>query len=278
MNNRTDYTLVVASCDNYSDIWNPYFRLLKINWPEFDKHIILICENKSFSFNGLDIEVVNINDKYWSNRLIVALKKVKTKYVLFSLDDFFINDKVDNEEIVFCLNELNKHKDIATFSFADSLVNDVDDGVYQNYDLRHLYGEYRFNTQAALWRKKDLLKVLRKNESAWDAENNGTFRARVLLKNKRFYSVKKTKKLAISYEFGGGLHHGAWTKDTPALFDKYNITGIDFSKRGFDEKPTEEYTKLRYNDYVIRKKTLKEKIIEYLVAKGIKLKKIRKKT
>lgn len=266
---NNDIAMVVASCDAYEDVWNPFFKLLYDNWVNFNYHLYLVCETKRFSFDGLNIKVLNFNDSFWSNRLIKALKNIKSNYILFSLDDFFINKKVNEEEIQFCLCEIKKHKDIASFSFANSLVNDIDDRIYSNYVLRHLYGEYRFNTQAALWRKKDLLKILRKSESAWEAENNGTFRARVLLPNKRFYALKPGISSAISYEFGGGLHHGMWTTQSIKLFKIHNIEGIDFAKRGFDPKPTEQYTKFRFSENIIPKRRLKTRIAEYLIAKGI---------
>lgn len=76
--------------------------------------------------------------------------------------------------------------------------------------------------------------------------------------------------MIIPYEYGGAIHQGKWTKGTPELLKKNNISTIDYSIRGFDPKSTEEWSKLHLDEVpVITKKSLKMKIGEYLVALGI---------
>ena len=44
----TNLTIIVNTCDKYEDAWNPFFRLMEINWPESENYkIILNTENKS---------------------------------------------------------------------------------------------------------------------------------------------------------------------------------------------------------------------------------------
>lgn len=98
----------------------------------------------------------------------------------------------------------------------------------------------------------------------------GTFRSRVLYSNKKFYASEKNVPMIIPYEFGGAIHQGKWTEGTPELLRKNNISMVDYSIRGFDPKSTEELSKLRLDEVpVIKKKSIKIKIGEYLVALGI---------
>ncbi len=265
------FSIVVCSCDNYCDTWLPFFKLLKENWQGCDNDIFFVTETSKFNFDGLNIKNVNYNSSFWSDRLIYAFKKIKSKYILFMLDDFFIRDKVDVKIIDFLINEMNKHKDIASFCFMNSLMTgDIADGKYDDFVLRPNYGDYIFNTQPTIWRKNFFKKLLRKGESAWEAENKGSFRANVLFKKKKFYSLKKDVKPAIDIEFGGAIHRGMWTVDTPKLLEKYGITDIDFSKRGFDPKPTSEWTKTR-EQTIPKKKSIKDAIVDRLIAKNCKL-------
>ena len=58
------YTIVVSSCDAYSDLWEPFFKVLKAEWKGLDKiPIVLNTESKSFSYDGLDIRTMKMYPK-----------------------------------------------------------------------------------------------------------------------------------------------------------------------------------------------------------------------
>lgn len=271
MLNSKKCSLLINTCDNYEDTWIPFFSLLSNYWGECPYSIYLNTEEKNISYNNLDIEVINHSkNMQWSDRLIDSLKKIKTKYVILMLDYFFINADVNQDKLDQCINWMDQNPDVAVFSFASSLWKDIDDNKYEGFVLRPTEGEYRFNLQTALWRKKQLIKILRKGESPWQTEHMGTFRSRVLYSNKKFYASEKGIPMIIPYEYGGAIHQGKWTKGTPELLKKNNISTIDYSIRGFDPKSTEEWSKLHLDEVpVITKKSLKMKIGEYLVALGI---------
>ncbi len=47
---KQDYTILVSSCDGYRDLWDPFFTILKANWPELaaqQQEIILNTEHES---------------------------------------------------------------------------------------------------------------------------------------------------------------------------------------------------------------------------------------
>ena len=49
-------TIVVSSCDKYEDLWEPFFSILKANWPELDYQIVLNTETKKYKYPGLEIK------------------------------------------------------------------------------------------------------------------------------------------------------------------------------------------------------------------------------
>lgn len=267
--------VLVNSCDDFEETWKPFFALMRFYWPECDFPVYLNTETKHT--DEKNVTVLNWNVKMsWSERLIKSLKAINSEYVILILDDFFINEKVDHKRILACIKAMDKDKKIAVFSFAPSKWIDIDDGKYEGFELRPVEGEYRFNMQAALWRTKDLLRILSKNETPWETENLGNFRARVLMHNKKFYAAKKFGPRVISYEYGGAIHRGMWTSGTPELLRKHGINNIDFYKRGFDPRPTSDWEKYELDLPFAenRKRSIKIKIFEYLYAVGVlKLKK-----
>ncbi len=266
------YAVIVNSCDAYKTLWRPFFTLLKAGWSNCPYPIYLNTETEKYNCeDGTVVSICHGTKNAWSDRLIDTIKMVDKKYVLLLLDDFFIDGKVDDGRINKCVEWLEENKNISCFSFYPSKWVDIDNRKYEGFELRYTYGEYRFNMQAALWRKKDLLKLLVKGENPWQTENRGNFRARVLMPKKEFYAIGKNERLVFCYEYGGALHRGKWTVDTPRLLERNNIDGIDFEEWGFDEIPTSVWEKMHLDEApaVAPKKKIRQIVAEFLLAKGI---------
>ena len=64
---KENVTILVNSCDNYDDLWLPFFTLLKKYWVPLNVRVILNTETKKFSLDGMSIEVIhpeNPDDSY----------------------------------------------------------------------------------------------------------------------------------------------------------------------------------------------------------------------
>ena len=98
-------TILVNSCDDYSDAWTPFFTLFKRFWPNCEYPILLNTETKKFDIEGLNIRTINSSKSLsYSERLLQALKEVETPLVLILLEDFFIRNYVDINRIKMCQN------------------------------------------------------------------------------------------------------------------------------------------------------------------------------
>ena len=54
---RCEFTVLVSSCDAYEDLWNPFFSIIKKEWPEVvDYPIVLNTESKAYTHDGLNIK------------------------------------------------------------------------------------------------------------------------------------------------------------------------------------------------------------------------------
>ena len=69
-----------------------FFKLLKIQWPECPHDIVLSTETKTYDCDFLKIKTINSNrDLSWSSRLKNTLNQIETEYILFFLEDFFLD-------------------------------------------------------------------------------------------------------------------------------------------------------------------------------------------
>lgn len=248
---RQDYnllcTIVVSSCDAYEELWPPFFKLLKIQWPSLPFQIVLNTETKVYQTDGLDIRCMRLyqpgENVPWSRRLKETLQRISSKYVLFLLDDFFIDGKVDENKIMECISWMENDRGISVFSFMETFSGSYDDNRYPGFERRRLVSEYKFNCQAALWRRKHLIQYLRNGESPWEWEVYGNWRSYRYF-NRKFYSRKAGAGQIIPYLFEAGgrsfgglvLFRGRWYAPLAEYFNEKYALDIDLGGRGIMEE------------------------------------------
>lgn len=216
-------SVVVLTCDSYSDLWEPFFILKNRYWNDCPYETYLITETKECEY----CKTININEKIWTKRVREGLKKIKSDYVIILLEDFFIRDKVDNERIEYCMNHFDKNT--AMFNFEKSYdENDIDSGV-EGFKKKSETAPYKCSCQAAIWDRKKLIKLLAVDGSAWDWEVNPPIEHYDFYINSGDYVFNYGYK---DYKWFG-VCKGKWIKnDVVPLFKKENIK-IDYSIRGF---------------------------------------------
>lgn len=235
-------TILLCSCDSYEDTWEPFFKLLKKYWANCPFEILLNTETKSYTYEGLNIrclqKFINKNVPY-GERMIAHLEEIHTPYTLVLMDDFFIRKPVDEEAIRQVIKWLDNDPRAVVFSFQaikDELNKPSEK--YEGYNLRPIYGEYKFNFQAAVWKTGYLLKNWKKHETPWEWETVANFRS--FTKKYDFYAIQNDNNSPIDYGFrnsGMGIFRGKWVLDTVNNLFRENDINIDYSVRGiYSEK------------------------------------------
>ena len=236
------YSILINTCDKFEDCWDPFFKLWTIYWPDCKGKLYLNTEYKDYSYPGLNITPVKgcrgktFKGKYatWSQCLRWALEQIDTDIVLYMQEDYFLKDKVKNEIVEEYVELMYDHLDIKCIHLTDQAVKAEGKSNYDHLDLVLQKQRYRISCQAALWRKEELMDIIRDYESAWQFEEFGSQRSAVM--NHQYLVVDRTwVKLnefeLIPYIFTG-IVQGRWMEQTAPLFQKHGIE-MDFSKRGF---------------------------------------------
>ena len=123
--NKKRCTFLMSSCDNYEDLWNPFFQCLDKFWPDCPYPICLSTEHKTFhSERPLHFERKKGN-LAWSTRFMDALQQIDTEYVFLVLDDYFACDQVEDRYFEEVMDIMDKDSSIASFQFNGTRLRNV---------------------------------------------------------------------------------------------------------------------------------------------------------
>lgn len=224
-------TILVNSCDIYSDVWELFFASVRQNWKNCPFEFVLNTESKQFEMEDINLRVSNCDgDNTWGRRFRNALKSIDTPYVLPILEDFVLTDKVDESIIYKIMEWMDKEKDISVFYIYNHPYVIKEKTKYDKFGLLPQNCPYRLTTAIGVWRTEMLYSYIKDMESPWEWEMYGSIRAR-RFKTKMFALLSKDDEV-FKFPYGGVIRRGLWHTETPEIADKYG-TNIDFTKRGF---------------------------------------------
>ena len=169
---KSNYSIIVTTSDRYVGLIRLFFYYLEMYWGIGDKEIIVVGETTLPKINGTKIKSITYGKKInWSNQINLALKQVKSTYVFVMMEDAFLLNKVN-------INEINKLTKIALSNDLDylrfsSTKND-------NYNLEFGLTYNTVSIVFGLWKREFLMKNIRTNEDAWEFELNALYRFRLL--------------------------------------------------------------------------------------------------
>ena len=234
---KDNYAILINTTDSFDDCWEPFFKLFKKYWPEFNGKIYLNTETKEFKYSGINIISIKngLLNKPWSTCLHYAINQIEEDYFIYMQEDYFLHKNVNNEELekLFSLFKNNKldclhltdqctHGPFNTNTFNENIW-EVNKGA-----------KYRVSTQAAFWKKSSILNIIRPWESGWDFEKFASIRSsrttyRFMCVNQELY--QKDFNEILPYIFTG-IIKGSWKEEVEPLFNLHNIK-INFKERGF---------------------------------------------
>lgn len=237
------YEVFVNSTDTFDDCWQPFFALFAAYWPDWRGRVLLNTEHRSFSHSGVDVEATQTGARdrqgrqlAWGECLLRGLDRVRTPYVLYFQEDYFLEapvlaDRVD--EVVALMEERGLP--------CVRLMETANSGPWQPSDQPLLWrvepeSRYLLSMTAGLWRTDFLHSCIRRHENPWQFEILGTKRLR-----RRGTPIHCVNRDLHSWEAGApilpyrptGIKLGRWIGDIVVdLFAEHAIE-VDFARRGF---------------------------------------------
>jgi len=241
--------IVISSCDNYRDAWAPFFTLFFRYWPDcpFPVHHI----SNALKFPDKRIDSININpDQGWSSNMIIALKKIPEKYIIYFQEDYFLRRKIDNEKIYAAL-KLAEDTGAACVRLFPCPGPDLPYQDRTDIGLISAGAAYRSCTQTSIWNKDILLNLLREGETGWDFElYGGLERSRLIVEPFLAY-----RQPVIDY-FCTAILKGRYLYDAVLFCKKEGIT-LDRRARKFEN----------YFQYLFRISNIKPKLRKLIKGK-----------
>ena len=225
-------SLVVLSCDDYSDQWDIFFSFKEKYWPDCPFKTYLVNDTIDYKREG--VTVLNCGKvTKWSTRVRTAIEKITTPYVCPILDDHYIIERVDNQ-VIFSLLELSLKHGISYLALEPRSF--IQHKSYREYLIPDIalvprHQKYGINTSAAIWNREDYLNIIGPEEySPWQFEINMCNLARTEQGLPGFNVVDVRNSLKIcEYEV---VRQGVYLSRALKHIKKMTGVDLDTSKRG----------------------------------------------
>ena len=166
-----DITMLILSCDKFSDLWNNHVELLNKYWPNrnFKTYIVTDKERKE-SWRNVELMCTGKNVEF-TDRLKYALSKIDTDYVFVTLDDYFLIQKVNQMLIDELLKAMEGEKldYVRLFPNPKRATAEPIQG-YRKLNRIETSDIYSVNLYAGIWRKSFMEKTIRETKNPWQYE------------------------------------------------------------------------------------------------------------
>jgi hypothetical protein len=218
-------SVIISSCDLYSDCWAPMIHSFRLHWPDCPFPIYFISNFSELDEPGITFIKVGEHKGFGSN-MKKALELIGSDNVILFLEDFFLDKKIETEMI---FNHIQHCKD----ENIDFLKIDSRDIIYRD-DLRigdsfycsnPLDIKYSLNASIAIWKKEALLLLSVEGFSAWDFERKGLSYIRenqIKIKSETILSTSFNSKTIKKISAPGAVCKGMWTNEGVEFLTKYN--------------------------------------------------------
>ena len=231
-----NFCVIVSSCDKYVHLLNGFFHLFNKYWPEYQGDIFLNLENNRFyEVNNRVHNVIGGNEKSWSQRLADTIKLTETDYVLLFLDDFYLKGKVNHQLFLETLHQMNSDSSIKSITYLNEPGGNRKASFSDDFLQRKHFSLYKVTMHISLWRKDELLKLLRNNENAWETEVKGTIRS--WARRGKYLCTTKDAKPIFPYDYGLLVVKGSYYTPTKEYFENVEHIRFDDSIKDTNEIP-----------------------------------------
>ena len=220
-------SVLVYSCDAYSDVWQPFFTLFFKYW-QCPYKVYVTAETAKCDYPN--VETINVNAGTWTERIKLAVEKIPTKYVIGMCDDMFLRRGVLQNVIDRCVVYMDGLPQIANVNFEKDY-DGATGGSIAGFGLKPQGRHFQKSCQPTLWRKHALVELLDCKCDPWQWEESEA-------PDKWDYYIFTGDIDDLVFEYGYrrekwfGIRKGKWVlEDVQPLFEREGIH-VDFNERG----------------------------------------------
>ena len=163
-------SIVISSCDLYSDCWKPMFLSLQENWGNSDLPIYLIC---NFKDSGNErVKALKVGEHLgWGSNTKKAMGMIESDYILLLQEDYFLNAPMSDlailKHVEFMKSQSLDYLRIGPTWYDNLRKKDNPDYCYSPADR-----PFAMCLQPAIWKKSTLEKLAVPGWTGWDYERN----------------------------------------------------------------------------------------------------------
>lgn len=166
-------TIIISTCDKYSDLWRENIELINRNWTDRNCRTVLITDKPTErTFPHVEIYAAGENVEM-PQRVLACLKTITTKYVLYLQDDYFLTKKIDTnkiEQIAASMEKLNlDYVRLYKYPFSHQMVANCSDLKWIVLDRT-----YAVNMYPGIWEKSFMERAFNRDISIWQLETTLT--------------------------------------------------------------------------------------------------------
>lgn len=224
---KNNFSILISSCDNFSDLWNAHFDLLFKNWVGECPPIYLVTDKKTnFSREGVNVIIAEGDMPI---RIKKSLKDIPTERILVTLDDYFVINKVNGDDIAYlCDYAKNNAVDYLMLYNRRKAKKRYYKGI-DHFSEIDLQKRYAVTLYPAIWKKGFLDYCIDEELSPWKFEPTLTGKAKE-------YNAKCVFSEAGSFEILDVVRKGQVLHKADQYFKKH---GIDIGNRPLIKGSTE---------------------------------------
>ncbi len=221
-----DTSLLVLSCDSYSDAWEPFFFFFFRFWPACPFPVYLVSNHLSYPDDR--VRMLHIEDPKtdWSTGFLWAVSRIPSGNVIVCMEDYFLSAPVQ-EQTVVALIQYARHRDAGYLRFVPIPPPDAPCADNPLLGEIHKGSPYRSANQAAWWKKEVLQHVLKAGEDPWEFEKYGA--ARSCQRDEAFLALRENVGYPLDY-YTTAIRKGMWEPGAVAMCEQYGIR-LDFKRR-----------------------------------------------
>ena len=165
MNDDLSWSVLVSSCDAYSDLWSAAADLMNENFPDRGEGTYLLTDKPtSRELNGFSIISVGENTQI-PQRLKAAAESIKSEYILITLDDYFLTEKINSALIRDDVAFMKEHSldFLQLYHMSERFLRRTGAkmiGSSNIYNIDLNTGSYKVNLEPGIWKRTFLADVL----------------------------------------------------------------------------------------------------------------------